>query len=142
MRRRWNAILWIGFAVVAFAAFSYVPLFARFPSTRDVPWVNLALFAAGGVLIADGLGRAWRNPQEYRGRIAGIALAAVAAAVFGFFLFGTFHFARQLPQSMGAPAVGQKAPELSVIDSEGRPQTLSSLASSRAVLLIFDRGFW
>ena len=149
MKRRWNASLWVGFLVMLAAAFSYIPIFARIPATRDFPWVNLTLFATGAALIGLGLTRAFRRPDAYRGKVPAVVLAALGAGVLGFFLVGTFHFARQLPQSAGAPRVGQKAPEFSLLDAGGNPVALSSLLSSsvggrqtRAILLIFYRGFW
>jgi peroxiredoxin len=59
----------------------------------------------------------------------------------------------QLPPSKGAPKVGEKAPDFTLLDSTGKPFTLSDLfsgakqtpaASERPawVLLIFYRGYW
>lgn len=56
----------------------------------------------------------------------------------------------QLPESKGAPAVGQKAPDFTLPDAGGNPVTLSSLFAGKdangqgvkGVLLIFYRGYW
>ena len=148
MKRRLNAFIWVGFLTVLLAFASYLPLFARFPSTRDLPWVNLLLFAVGGVLTAAGIGRAFRQPEAFRGKVLGPVLGAVGALLCGFFLVGVFHQARQLPASKGAPRVGQAAPEFTLRDKGGHPVALSALlapsggARSNVALLIFYRGAW
>jgi peroxiredoxin len=44
---------------------------------------------------------------------------------------------------MGAPRVGQKAPEFMLPDQNEKPVALADLLSnSKAVALIFYRGFW
>lgn len=144
MKRRFSWLLWTGFLVVVVALVSYVPVFARFPSTRDFPWVNLLLFAAGLGLIAAGVRRAYAAPDRYRGRVLGAVIGGVGVLVLGFFLVAVFHLARQLPESKGAPQVGQRAPDFALPDQDGKVVTLSDLASGggRGAVLIFYRGFW
>jgi len=150
MKRRWNVSLWAGFLVVLSAPVTYLSFFVRFPATRDVPWATLLIFAAGLALIARGLGRAYREPLLYRGKIAGAILLTLGVAVFGLFGFGIFYLARQLPPSHGAPQVGQKAPDFTLPDKDGNPVTLSKLLApgpggtdrANGVLLIFYRGYW
>ena len=88
-QRRWNWHLWVGFLVclIGFASF---PFFARFPVTRDVPWANFLLFAVGGVLSFLGLKRAFGQPQQYRGKIAGPILGTLSLLGLGFFFFIVF----------------------------------------------------
>ena len=71
MKRRCNILIWAGFAFVIAALVSYIPVFALFPVTRDVPWVNYLLFLVGGFLLAVGIMRAFRDPEHYRGKISG-----------------------------------------------------------------------
>ena len=53
-----------------------------------------------------------------------------------------------LPPSRNAPAVGEKAPDFTLPDSDGSPVTLSRLyaaegsAAESRVLLVFYRGYW
>ncbi len=150
MKRRWNMTIWIGFLVVLSASFSYLPVFARFPITRDFPWVNLLMFGAGLALIVYGVAQAHREPQSYRGKIAGTILLSLGVALFAFFTLGIFYFARQLPASNRAPRIGQKAPDFTLPDQDSKVITLSNLLESgtsgpggaSAVLLIFYRGYW
>ncbi len=83
--------------------------------------------------------------------LAGLVLLFVAAA----------HLQAQLPPSKGAPKVGEKAPDFTLLDSNGKPAKLSELvvapmpdpsgAASKSdaaaekprwVLLVFYRGYW
>jgi hypothetical protein len=153
MPRQRNFLPLIGLLVSGFALVSYPMLFARFPATRDIPWANWLLFALGLGLAAAGIVRAYRSPERYRGRILGPILGVLSLAVFGFFLFITLSLGRQLPVSAGAPKMGEKAPDFTLPDSQGRPVRLSSLLASPAspsgegmprswVILIFYRGYW
>ncbi len=141
MKRSWNWAIYAGFAVVVFAFVSYFLLFSQFPLTRDFPWLNLLLFALGLGLLWTGSRRGWRQREQYRGRIAGPTLAMLSVLVLGFFLFYNFSFSAQLPESRGAPKVGEAAPDFTLPDQEGKPVKLSELRG-QPVLLVFYRGYW
>ncbi len=149
-QRRWNWHLWAGF-LFCLAGFATFPVFARFPLTRDVPWANFLLLGAGLVFLLIGLRRAFGQPQEYRGKIAGSILGALSLMMVGAFYFIVFYQTRQLPSSSGAPRIGQKAPEFALPDTDNHPVSLSGLLSSpmpptnttpKGVLLVFYRGYW
>ena len=148
MKRSWNGWLWGGFVVVLAGLLSYLPLFIRFPLTRDLPWVNLLLLAIGLVLLGIGLARAFGRPQAYRGRIFGTVLTVLSVAASALFCWGLVIHARQLPASAGAPRVGQKAPDFTLPDQDGKPVALADLLAPQAgrprgaALLIFYRGYW
>ena len=148
MPRRRNFLPLAGFLVCVIAFLSYPTFFARFPATRDVAWASWLLFALGLGLLVAGLLRAFRQPELYRGRIMGPILGVLSLAALGLFLFMTLVFARQLPESSGAPKVGQQAPDFTLSDTRGRPVRLSELlepqagASGSWALLIFYRGYW
>ena len=149
-KRRPNAPLWLGFLIAVFAFLSYVPIFARYPSTRDMPWVNFLLFAIALVSLAVGLRRAFAQPGLYRGKIAGPILATLSVAALVLFCLFTFSLGKHLPASMQAPKVGQKAPDFALSDTKGGTVTLASLLSTpispsqptKGVVLIFYRGYW
>jgi hypothetical protein len=143
MRRSWNSLVWAGFTVTLVAAISYIPIFVRFPATRDVPWANLLLFAMGGWLLAAGIKRAYGDSERYAGKVSGAVLGVLALALFGLFCWGTFVFPRRVPASSGAPQAGDPAPDFTLPDANGKPVTFASLRrANRAVLLIFYRGYW
>jgi len=142
-KKNWNWLLWTGFLFALAGFFSYPKFFAQFPATRDFPWANLLLFAAGGICLVMGLFRAFGRPQLYRGKIFGPILTTLGILMFAFFSYIFFYVLRQVPPSTGAPRVGQKAPEFTLPDEDGKDVALSDLVSkSKAVALIFYRGFW
>ena len=152
MKRHWNLSLFTGFVVAVFAFLSYFLYFAYFPLTRDFPWVNLLFFVGGFALLGAGLKRAYREPERYRGKVSGPILTALSVLILVFFLFYNFSFSQQLPASKGAPTVGEKAPDFTLPDKDGKPVTLSKLLEVPAdaptdaprpwVLLVFYRGYW
>jgi hypothetical protein len=143
MKRARNGLIWAGFAVTLIAFLSYIPVFVRFAATRDFPWVNLLLFAIGAWIMTVGIARAFRRPERYRGKAAGVILGFLAFTLFGLFYWGMFLFVRQLPSANAAPRAGQPAPDFSLRDSDGHTVTLSSLlTANRGVLLVFYRGYW
>src|SRR5436309_14171292 len=94
-------------------------------------------------LLIVGLFRAFGRPQVYRGKIFGSIFAAIAVLLVAFFSYEIFYALRQVPASAGAPRVGQKAPDFILLNQNGKPVGLGDLlAGSRAVVLIFYRGFW
>jgi hypothetical protein len=135
-------LTWVGFAIVLIALVSYIPFFALFPVTRDIPWANYLLFLIGGLLIAVGVRRAFHDPARYRGRISGSILAVLSALVLAFFVVSVTYFSRQIPAGT-ALSVGQKAPAFALMDTAGK-QVFSAdlLKNHRALVLIFYRGYW
>ena len=147
--RSLNWPLWAGFLLSLVAFLSYFFVFVRFPVTRDFPWANLLLFATAAALLMVGVRRAFAPERRLRSKVAGVVAATLGVAVFGLFVFLTLIMARWIPAAQGAPRVGQKAPEFSLSDTDGRPVSLSELLSTpingkapRGVLLVFYRGYW
>lgn len=148
-RRNWH--LWAGFLLCLLGVVSYFFLFYRWPVTRDVPWVNFLILAAGVVSLISGLRRAFGQSQEFKGKIAGPILGILSLAAVGFFCFLIFYATKQLPKSAGAPKVGQKAPEFALKDENNKEVSLASLLAAplgnsstppKGVFLIFYRGYW
>src|SRR5262249_30217452 len=126
MKRSWNWAVWAGASLVCLGVISYPLYFVRFPALRDFPWANLPMLTLGLMLIALGLMRAFRNADQFRGKIFGSVFAVLALALSGFFLYGIFIGARHvLPPSIGAPQVGQVAPDFTLPDSRSHPVSLT-----------------
>src|SRR4051794_21262850 len=144
--RRPNAPLWLGFLIVLFAFLSYIPIFAKYPVTRDMPWASFLIFALGFIFLFAGLRRAFSQPTAYRGKIAGSILTTISVAALVFFCLTIFSLGKHLPPSAQAPKVGQKAPDFALTDASGKTVSLASLLSTSAtsqpvkgVVLIFYR---
>src|SRR5207237_9542444 len=137
MKRKWNWPIWLGFVVAVGGLYSY-EFFARFPITRDFPWANLLLFGISAVLLLVGLFRAFGRPQVYRGKIFGSIFAVISVLLFAFFAYEILYSLRQVPASVGAPRVGQKAPDFFLLDQNGKPVGLGDLLSnSNGAVLMF-----
>lgn len=136
-------MIWAGFAVTLLASLTYVPVFVRYPATRDFPWPNLLLFVAGGWMLAAGLKRAYSDPDRYGGKVSGTLFGVLFVAGFSLFCWFNFVFAHHLPSATDAPQVGQMAPDFRLADASGKSVALAELRrSNRAVLLVFYRGYW
>jgi hypothetical protein len=143
VKRRWNISIWAGFAIVLVALGSYIPLFTLFPVTRDVPWANYLLFLLGGGVLAAGIRRAFRDPEHYRGKISGSILGVLSVLLLGFFVVSILYFGKQIPSAQSALRAGQPAPPFTLMDTTGKQVASSDLLkSSRAVVLVFYRGYW
>jgi len=142
--KRWNWLLWTGLVLSLVAFASYFLVFARWPVTRDVPWVNFLLFIAAMAMLVAGVRRALVPPATTTRKIISIFVASIGLTVFVLFASAIFMGTSRLPASAHAPAPGQKAPEFTLLDSNRRPVALSQLVagSPRGVLLIFYRGYW
>jgi len=141
MKRKWNWPLWVGFIVAVGSLFTY-EFFAQFPITRDFPWANLLVFGIGAALLLVGWFRAFGRPQVYRGKIFGSIFIVISILFFAFFAYEIFYVLRQVPLSAQAPRVGEKAPELTLPDQNGKSVGLADLLSPNGAVLIFYRGHW
>ena len=122
---------------------SYIPVFARYPETRDVPWVNYLLFVIGGVLLVHGLKRAYGQPDQFRGKISGPILTGLSVVSAGFFLLFILYFSKQLPAAANALKIGQPAPAFTLASADGKQTSLADLLKGqRGAVLIFYRGYW
>ncbi len=143
MKRRRNILSGAGFAVILVSLVSYIPFFALFPTTRDVPWANYLLFLIGGALIAMGVRRAFRDPEHYRGKISGSILAALSALLFAFFVVSVTYFSKQIPSADTALRVSAQAPPFVLANAAGKEISSADLLKDhRGLVLVFYRGYW
>lgn len=147
-RRRSGALL-AGFLLMLLAVLSNGLYFLALPGQQALPWAGLFLSLIALVLLLLGLKHVFGQPHIYRGKVLASILSIVSLLLFA---FGTMAFfgGRQIPPVAGAPRVGEKVPEFSLSDSNGKPVSLSQLLSEpvaggarpKGVLLVFYRGYW
>jgi hypothetical protein len=152
VKQAWNWRIWAGFLVALAVIPSYFVFFAKYPTTRDVPWVSWLMFAISTWLLWTGIRRAFASSKVYRGRITGPILALLSLGAAVFFGYATLYASRQLPAAAGAPRVGEKAPEFTLADTSGNMVAMSTLLSEpmpgmagqkpRGLVLVFYRGYW
>jgi len=131
------------------AVLSNVLFFFKIPGQQALPWLSLLLSLIALALVGLGLKRAFGQPEVYRGKISAVVLAVVSVVLFGFGLLASYS-SRNIPGVLGAPQVGQKVPEFSLANSNGKPVSLSQLLSApmakashpKGILLVFYRGYW
>lgn len=144
-----NWQIWAGFLLTFAGLFGFQFFFVLFPVTRDFPWANLVLIALSLVLLFLGLKRAFKADRSKKSKIGASILATLSIAAIGLFLWSFFILATQLPESRGAPQVGQKVPDFSLADTSGKQVSLTELLSTpikgkqpKGALLVFYRGYW
>ena len=147
--QRLNWTLWTALLMSIFAFLSYPLVFVNWPITRDFPWASLLLFGIAAALLIVGLRRAFARERPTRSKVAGVIVTTLSVLIFGLFIFSAFIMSRWMPAARGAPQVGQKAPDFSLSDTNGKTVALSDLISApikakpaKGVLLIFYRGYW
>jgi hypothetical protein len=151
---RWNWPVWLGFLFSLLAFISYSLVFARFPITRNVPWVNFLLCGVSATFLFLGLRRMFSRTQSFLGKIVSSILTFLSVSIFCVFCFVIFHAVKQLPASIRAPKIELKAPQFALRDTRENLVSLSTLLSApldssnpsqrapEGVLLIFYRGHW
>ena len=150
--RRFNWHIWAGFFLSIIAFISYGLFFVNFPITRDFPWANLILCMIAAAFLFVGIRRAFAPDRSRLVKVGSSLLAALSVLIIGLFIFSMFIMARWLPASQGAPRVGNRAPEFTLVDANSKATSLAELLSTpinvanttkpRGVLLIFYRGYW
>ena len=148
-KRRWNSDPLWGFLLALAALGVNAGFFVGSPGQAALPWLSLLLAVVALVFVARGLRRAIVQSQVYRGMALSVVLSLLTLLVAGFSIF-VFETSRKLPDSASAPQVGQRVPDFTISDTQGRMVSLDSLlaapdsqaAAPKAVLLIFYRGHW
>jgi hypothetical protein len=149
-QQRANSALWSGLLITLVGIATHFFYFLRPPRpiSHALPWINLLLPAIGLIFLLIGLARAFSRSGVYSGKIWG-SFVTVTALVLLAGNMVLFQKTRDVPNSAGAPQIGQRLPEFTLSDSSGQPTSLSQLfaasadaARPKAVLLVFYRGYW
>ena len=147
--RRRNWAPWFGLLLTLVAMLSNAGFFLGLPGQRAIPWLSLALAIAALVYAAMGIMRAFRQPQVYGGKVSSSILGVVSLLICGLVAVASIS-SRALPVATNAPQVGQKVPDFTLADTNGNKVSLGQLLGkadgsatpTKAVLLVFYRGYW
>jgi hypothetical protein len=126
-------LAWIGVLVSLVGLLSYFSFFARFPTLRDFPWINLPM-----VLVGLGIS-AWALVR--RRSVWSVTGLAMSAACAGLLTTYVFYLSNQLPGTDSVVRVGEPAPYFALPDDENHSVSLEDFAGSN-LILVFYRGFW
>jgi hypothetical protein len=140
-KRRRNHGIWLGPCLTFFGAVSYFTFFVRYPSLRDVPWVNIPLVLAGVGLSMLGLWRAWRRPTVFGGKLLGSVGLVFSLFLGALFLFYVFHYSPRLPTRTTTSLSLTEVGDFRLTDHLGRTFHLREL-DGRKVVVVFYRGHW
>jgi cadmium resistance protein CadD (predicted permease) len=147
--KKFNWQIWAGLLLTFGGLLSFPFFFVSFPITRDFPWANLILIALSLVLLFLGVKRAFKPDRSKISKVLAAVLTTLSLAAIGLFLFSVFVMSKWLPESRGAPQVGQRVPDFTLADTSGRQVSLNELLATpvrgsqpKGVLLVFYRGYW
>jgi hypothetical protein len=136
-----NHALWLGPLTAFVGMVSYFEVFARYPTLRDFPWVNLPLVVVGLAWSALGVWRSFSRGARVWVKLAGSLGLAVSLLCSGFLMVYVFGISYSLPDPTAATLSMDLAPDFALEDSEGRLHRLSDYRGRR-VVLVFYRGHW
>lgn len=149
--KKWNWQLWAGFATAILALAVYLAVVFRM---REILGISLVLSVVSIVLIVSGLRRAYGQREFYRGQVAGPIVAILTVVVLGIFGLASHEISKHFAAANNAPKVGQQAPQFTLVDTAGKTVSLTGTLASpagqsggssratKAVLLVFYRGYW
>jgi drug/metabolite transporter (DMT)-like permease len=165
-RRNWAPL--IGLLLALLAMLSNGVYFLGLPGQRALPILGVALVIAALVCAAAGILRTFRQPQRYGGKVSSSILGVLSLLLCVLAAFTSMH-SRDLPAATNAPQVGQKVPDFTLADTHGNkvslgqllgksdspvsasagntagqatPVGLTTATPTKAVLLVFYRGYW
>ncbi|HET9837157.1 MAG TPA: hypothetical protein VFR84_02910 [Candidatus Angelobacter sp.] len=149
VERRRNSAPWLAFLFTLVAIILNGLTFLTLRGTQVVLWLSFLAGLIAAVYGIVGIGRAFGRSRVFSGKVSSLIFGVLALLVCGLMVFIWYH-ARALPASAGAPQVGQKVPDFTLPDTQGRNVSLTQLlghadpggAAPKAVLLIFYRGYW
>ena len=132
MRRTWLAVISL---VLALGAPIGYALLIRVPLVRNHPGAYVAAFALAMavaiVAVARGHGRRWP---------AWIALGVSAILLLA---GGWFNYVvARVPAGVTVLRVGERPPDFTLPDAEGKPVSLADFRGRKPVVVVFYRGYW
>ena len=130
----------LGLPIVVVGFLSYFMVFAKYPATRDVPWVNLPIMLVG-IWIAWRYRWQNRKAPAFWTRAFSSLLLTGAVLITCLFCFYVFVYSYQLPKSSNALAVSQIPTNFTLKDHQGNDVSLTDFRGKH-LIITFYRGYW
>ncbi len=127
----------IGPPLAVFGALSYFVFFVRFPTLRDLPWINFLILIGAVALTTLGL----RRRPSRLARVGAIASAVVTSTILLLFTAYVFWISFLLPPPTSTARSLDRIPDLTLVSAEGEAVELGSFRG-RKLVIVFYRGFW
>ena len=130
----------LGLPIVLLGFLSYFMVFAKYPLTRDFPWVNFPIMLIG-------LWMAWkyrwrnRKARLTRARIFSSLLLTGSILIVALFCFYVFSYSYQLPKSSNGLALEQQPKAFTLNDHQGNDASLADYRGKN-LIISFYRGYW
>lgn len=118
---------------------SYFFVFAQWPLTRDIPWVNYIILLLALGLTGYGVANVWA--KGLGSKIASITSLFFSAAFPVLFIGYVFGLSNQLPSAEQAVSTGNALPDLVLTGDDGEPINVADVAQDK-LILVFFRGHW
>jgi hypothetical protein len=132
MRSAWLAVVSVVVAVGAVVAY---PLLIRVPLVRNHPGLYVVACALAVALAVLALvrprGRRWP---------AWLALGLTTLLLAGSAWFN--FIAARIPATATVLHIGERPPDFTLPDADGRPVSLADFRGKKPVVLVFYRGYW
>jgi hypothetical protein len=135
-RRNKIHLPWLGLLITLFGIISYFVFFARFPFTRDVPWVNLPIVILGGALALVGSS----GRRGLGNKIKAMIFSVLAVALTTLFIAYIFVLSK-VPEPTVTSLELEQPMEFSLSDHNSSSVSLKDYADRRLVIAFF-RGYW
>ncbi len=130
----------LGLALVLVGILSYFLFFYRFPSTRDLPWLNLLIIGLGVAFAWKGFRAGRPQAPAWRPGLRSL-LFFVSLSLSGLFVYYIFYLSYQIPPP-SAVTTSLKTPAGFVLrNHQNRPVALSDFRG-RPLIISFYRGHW
>ena len=130
----------LGLPIVLLGFLSYFMVFAKYPLTRDFPWVNFPIMLIG-------LWMAWkyrwrnRKARLTRARIFSSLLLTGSILIVALFCFYVFSYSYQLPKSSNGLALEQQPKAFTLNDHQSNDVSLADYRGKN-LIISFYRGYW
>ncbi len=130
MKSGWLVVLSLLTSVAAIAVYTQL---LRVPAVRNHPEGYVAAFAVATTTaaLAVALGRRWYGWAT----LVVSLLLLLGSATFNFVL-------ARIPDAPTTLRVGERPPELTLPDADGRSVSLADYRGQKPVILVFYRGYW